>query len=485
MAAAGPVRLRAGLAARLRPASAARITGGLWAGQRTAVAEAGLSGGLDRAGHSGELCQWLEAVGWLSAEDRMSEALRARVDTAVGRLRAEPPDGIGHLIQAAIAHDRATGRTDLLTDARTRADQLCERTGPAGDQRIETALVELYRHTGATKYLDRARTLLGGAEPASLSALAGMADVYLETGEPELLAAAERQWAELVRTRTHLTGEITGDSLVASVLLSWRLLLATGKSRYADLIERTLHNAFLAGLSADGPPEVMRLLTSIQHYVASSIEDGLVLHPYLTGGYAVDTAHGPVSVLVRTDYPWHGSIRIQIGQSIDQDWTLALRIPAWAQGYRVYIDDAPVSLHVLDGWLRLCRRWWIGDTLRLELDLKPRLTEANPRVDAARGCLAIERGPLVYRLAAAEPDADLDDVLLDSAAEMSTVERDGQVLVTASGRERADTHPDSWWPYRTPPERVPLGRTVELTAVPYCARGNGEFGETRVWLPRT
>ena len=267
-------------------------------------------------------------------------------------------------------------------------------------------------------------------------------------------------------------------------MLSWRLLLATGKSRYADLIERILHNAFLAGLSAERGPDLLRLLASVQHYVAVSVPDGLVLHQYLTGGYAVDTTHGPVSVLVHTDYPWHGSIRIQIGQSIDRDWTLALRIPAWAADYRVFIDDEPVGPRSPDGWLRLCRRWWIGDTVRLELDLPPRLTEASPRLATARGCLAIERGPLVYCLDSAGDEVDLDDVLLDPAAGLSTVERDGQVLVRASGRERLDTHSDPWWPYRAPAERVVLGPTVELTAVAYYTWGNKEGGGTRVWLPR-
>jgi hypothetical protein len=636
----GPIRLRGVLASRLRPAAAARITGGLWADRRRVVAEAGIPSGfeqLERAGNfhnlrlaagattgdyrgaypflDSDLYKWLEAVAWLQAEDRVDEEQAARlteqVDFVVDLLRAaQQPDGYlqsyfqvvedgaryrnlewghemycaGHLIQAAVAHQRATGRTDLLDIARKLADHLCDTFGPGrkrgvdGHPEIETALVELYRGTGEARYLElagyfvdgrghgwlgagrfgarywqdhepvRTATEVTGHAVRQLYLLAGVVDVYLETGESDLLAAAERLWDNLVATQTYLTGgvgahhtdEAFGDphelpperaytetcAAIASVMFSWRLLLATGKARYADLIERTLYNGFLAGLSLSGqeyryvnplhvrgghpdvggdssvarqpwltcaccPPNIMRLLASLHHYAACSAEDGLVLHQYMPGGYVADTEGGQVSVLVRTDYPWHGSVKIQIGQSIDQDWMLALRIPQWANGYRVYIDDEPVSGWAVDGWLRICRRWWIGDTVRLELDLPARFTEADPRVDAVRGCLAIERGPLVYCVEAADhgKDVDLDEVLLDPSTKLSTVERRNplgeHVAITAIGRVRPAAKSESWWPYGAPASSPEPGAAVELTAIPYYTWGNREAGPMRVWLPHT
>ena len=120
----------------------------------------------------------------------------------------------------------------------------------------------------------REATAVEGHAVRQLYLLAGVADVYAETGDASLLEAAERLWAEMVATKTYLTGgigahhtdEAFGDpyelpnersycetcAAIASIMFSWRMLMITGEARYADLIERTLYNGFLAGLSLDG-----------------------------------------------------------------------------------------------------------------------------------------------------------------------------------------------------------------------------------------
>lgn len=304
------------------------------------------------------------------------------------------------------------------------------------------------------------------------------------------------------------------------------MALLTGEARYSDLIERTLFNGFLAGVSLDGerwlyvnplqvrdghtdpggdqsarrtrwfrcaccPPNVMRLLAGLEHYLASSDAGGLQIHQYVTGRYS----SGPVTVRAETDYPWEGTVAFTVEETPGESpWTLSLRIPQWCRAFRVRCgqetydrSDAPVA----DGWLRLARTWSPGDRVVLELGIEPRLTAADPRVDAVRGCVAIERGPLVYCLEQTDhPGGGLDDIVLDTTRPLAVKHRPdllgGVTTVVAAGRRRRI--PDrGWWPY-TPAGTTEAGapddgEPVELTAIPYYAWANREDGSMRVWLP--
>ncbi|MGW5430326.1 glycoside hydrolase family 127 protein [Streptomyces sp. NPDC004059] len=450
---AGP--LQAGPDARLalRPAASARITGGLWQQRRAVNARTSIPDGFARLEQAGNLhdlrlaagtttgaytndlpfmdsdvYKWLEAVAWAESEGA-DERLESQVDQLTALLAdAQEPRGYlqsyfqvvrpddrfvdlrwghelycaGHLIQAAVAHARTTGRTDLLAIARRVADHVDATFGPGrnegvcGHPEIETALVELYRHTGERRYLTlaqffvdrRGHRVLGedrfgapyrqdhtpvreaeevaGHAVRQLYLLAGVVDVGVETGDGELLAAAERLWEDMVATKTYLTGgigshhtdESFGDSYelpseraycetcaaIASIQFSWRLLLATGRARYADLIERTLYNGFLSGVSLSGdhylyvnplqvrdgharrggdhtplrtpwfrcaccPPNVMRLLASLQHYVAAGDDTGLTVHQYMPGAYASDTGSGSGSGSGRVGSRWPPTTR--------------------------------------------------------------------------------------------------------------------------------------------------------------------------------
>ncbi|TLS48138.1 glycoside hydrolase family 127 protein [Streptomyces montanus] len=495
----------------------------------------------------------------------------------------------GHLIQAAVAHHRSTGRDELLDVARRFADHIDSVFGPPGSGKpidgvdghpeIETALVELYRETGERRYLDlaghfvdsyghgklggdaysqdrvplRSADTVEGHAVRQLYLLAGAADLAAETGDAELLGACERLWQAMTATKTHLTGglgahhakEDFGDpfelpneraycetcAAIASIQWSWRMALLTGEARYSDLIERTLFNGFLAGVSLDGeswlyvnplqvrdghtdsggdqsarrtrwfscaccPPNVMRLLAALQHYLASGDAHGLQIHQYVTGSYRGDLDGVPVAVSTHTDYPWQGTVAFTIDESPrDRPWTLSLRIPQWCRTYRVRCgtetydqSDAPVS----DGWLRWERTWAPGDEVVLELGLEPRLTVADPRVDAVRGCVAIERGPLVYCLEEVDhPGTGLDDIVLDTTRPLAERHRPdllgGVTTVVATGHRRHI--PDAgWWPYRPAGDTAldaapPTDEQVRLTAVPYYAWANRQNGSMRVWLP--
>ncbi|MFE5035945.1 glycoside hydrolase family 127 protein [Streptomyces sp. NPDC056683] len=626
---AGPVRPTPDARTALRPA-AVTVDGGFWHDRRATNSRVSLPQGADLLESAGNLhnlrlaagtaegvfqgaypfvdtdvYKWLEAASWQLA-DEGGELLADDVSRIVALVAdAQQPDGYlntwfqlvkggeryqdlrwghelycaGHLIQAAVAHHRSTGRPELLDVARRFADHIDSVFGLPGSGRpvdgidghpeVETALVELYRETGERRYLDlagyfvdrhghgllggdaycqdrvplRAATDVEGHAVRQLYLLAAAADLVAETGDAELRAASERLWHAMTATKTHLTGglgahhdqEEFGDpyelpneraycetcAAIASVQWSWRMALLTGEARYSDLIERTLYNGFLAGVSLDGerwlyvnplqvrdghtdtggdqsarrtrwfrcaccPPNVMRLLASLPHYLASGDEQGLQIHQFVTGTYATDR----VRVRAETDYPWHGTIAFTVEETPSgEPWTLSLRIPKWCREFRVRCGGETYDSPADDGWLRLSRTWTPGDLVVLELALEPRLTAADPRVDAVRGCVAIERGPLVHCLEQVDhPGGGLDDIVLDPSRPLAVKHRPdllgGVTTVVAAGRRRRV--PDrGWWPYApaTGPAAEPGGEPVELTAIPYHVWANREDGSMRVWLP--
>ncbi|MEV5843240.1 beta-L-arabinofuranosidase domain-containing protein [Streptomyces sp. NPDC051985] len=646
---AGPVRPTPGAVSPSRPAALARVEGGFWAERRRINAEVSLADGPERLEAAGNLAnlraaallrteggtvpagfagdfqfqdsdayKWLEAACWQladSPDDARAAELAAEAETVVGLIAAaqredgylqtyyqlgggepwtEPGWGhelycAGHLIQAAVAHHRATGSDRLLDVARRFADHIDSVFGPGkqvdtvcGHPEVETALVELYRTTSERRYLDLARyfidrrghgTLSSGADRGhdrdpgpefwqdhtpvreatevaghavrQLYLLAGAADLAAETGDRQLRAALERLWDDMVTTKTYVSGavgsrhdwEAFGDAhelpadrayaetcaAIASIHFSWRMALLTGEARYSDLVERTLFNGFLAGAGLDGrtwlyvnplhhrarsherpgdqtahrtpwfrcaccPPNVMRLLASLPHYIATTGDDGLHLHQYATGVYGGDG----LTVRVATEYPWDGTVTATVEEATGTGpRTLALRVPAWCTRYTLALNGTVVDGRAESGWLRVAHAFVRGDTVRLELAMPARLTVAGPRVDAVRGCAAIERGPLVYCLEQTDQPGGLDpdDVVLDAGQPLTVDWRPGLLggVNTVSGAGRllaADER--AGWPYRPLGAEEPRsGEGVRLTAVPYYAWANREAGGMRVWMPLT
>ncbi len=482
----------------------------------------------------------------------------------------------GHLFQAAVAQHRATGDDRLLRIARRFADYIDSVFGPStrvatpGHPEIEMALVELYRETGERRYLDlagffvdrRGRGWLGpgrynssayfqdrvpvreamgveGHAVRSLYLATGVADLYLETGEAALLEALSRQWHDLVAHKLYVTGGVGARHLaeafgqpyelpsdlaycetcgaIASVMWSWRMLLATGESRFADLIDRTLHNAILGGVSLAGdryfyvnplasngeaehlsrgggrrkewhlvaccPPNVMRLFASLGHYVATRDASGLQIHQYVPARIAAQS----VALRMDTAYPWDGRVQLTVEEAGGGPWALSLRVPGWCDGAVARVNGREAA--GAPGYLRLDRAWARGDVIELDLPMEPRLVEAHPWVESTRGCAAIERGPLVYCVEQADhPDARIADLELDAGAPLVPAwepdRLDGVTVVRATGVE-VDT---AGWKdrlYRPVAAAPPASRRrVALTAIPYYAWANREPGAMRVWIPR-
>lgn len=477
----------------------------------------------------------------------------------------------GHLFQAAVAYHRATGKTELLAVARRFADLIAglfgagKREGTPGHPEIEMALIELYRDTGEHRYLElagyfvdqrghgtigggayhqdrvpiRQAEILEGHAVRQLYLTAGVTDLYLETGERALLDAMLRQWDDLAAHKLFITGgvgarhegEAFGDpyelpndrcycetcAAIASIMWNWRLLLATGERRFADLIERTLFNGFLSGLSHDGqryfyvnpllsrvgtgrpewygcaccPPNVMRLLASLGHYIATSDQTGLQIHQYAPAriDIGLETA-GRVALRLETAYPWQGDVRLIVEEPGAAPWALSLRLPGWCEAPSLRVNGEPAGPHAANGYALLERAWRAGDAVELSLTMPPRLTVAHPRVDAARASAAIERGPLVYCLEQCDQEAGVDvlDVEIDESAPLEAVWREellGGMTIVEAGGLAVDNQA---WDGRL---YASLGgspdvsrRPVRLVAVPYYAWANRDPGAMRVWIPR-
>lgn len=503
---------------------------------------------------------------------------------------------IGHLIQAGIAHRRSTGRTELFDVAVRAADAAVQAFGGLrrkdtdGHEEIEMALVELYRETGTVEYLDLAQqlvdvrghgildpkghfdnayyqdatpvreasTVVGHAVRATYL-LAGVVDLHMETGERALLDAALRQWESMTATQTYLNGalgsrydgEAFGDSFelppdlvygetcasIGNIMLSWRLLLTTGESRFADAIERALYNLFSASTSVERtaffynnpaqrrtalpasptdtrpvradapgtrpvwfqcaccPPNIMRTIASLGAYVATSTERGAQLHQYLPSALTLPVAGGTVRLDVTTAYPVDGHVVITVGATPEASWSLGLRRPDWAESPTLTVNGEPVTTVVNGlGYLEIDRAWTEGDVVVLTLPVEPRLTVAHPSVDAVRGTVAIERGPVVYAFENIDQESGVDlnhiEILVDRPlVEEARHDFLGQghhrptVIVHATGLARDDAPwgGRGWTTLGTEPR--PVGREVELVAIPYALWANRGPSVMRIFAP--
>ncbi|MBA8792444.1 hypothetical protein FHX74_000038 [Friedmanniella endophytica] len=582
----------------------ASVTAGLWADRIRANADAAIPAGLKQleeaqnlhnlrvaAGEEegdvigpifadSDVHKWLEAAAWEYGRSHDEDLLASILQITRTLAAAQAEDGYldsvvqvrereryrklewshehycaGHLMQAAVALVRTSGRTELLDVVVKLADHLVATFGTEdgkydfvdGHPVVEMGLVELYRETGTQAYLDlaryfveaRGRGLLAthGVEPTYFSdrvpvreqttveghavravyLAAGAADVAAETGDTALLEALGTQYAAMARGKQYVTGglgarwegEAFGDDFelpadrayaetcaaIGGVQWAWRMLLATGEASYADQVERMLYNGFLSGVSLGGteyfyvnplqlrtgahadenrspahgrrgwfscaccPPNVMRTFASFTGYLATSTDTSVQLHQYVPG--TVDDPRTGLGVEVATDYPWDGSIALTVTAAPDREIALSLRVPAWAEG--ATLDGRPVEA---GAYATVTRTFAVGEVVRLELPMAPRWTAAHPRVDAVRGCRALERGPLVYALEQSDqPDGVVvDDIVVDPDAELGVEHR-----------------PDLLGGVRVITLREASGAT--LTAIPYHVWANRGPQAMRVWLP--
>ncbi len=552
-----------------------------------------------------DVYKWLEAASWSLATDPDPD-LERMVDAAITEIAdAQRPDGYlntyftferaherwtdfdlhemycaGHLIQAAVAHFRATGARRLLDVAVRFADHICHLFGPEeegkrpavdGHEEIEMALVELFRATGDRRYLYQARYfvdarghgLLGepygrfdpsysqdheplrdqrevvGHAVRALYLYCGATDVYAEIGEPDLLDALRRLWRNMTTKRMYVSGGLGsryegeafgGDyelpnerayaetcAAIAGVMWNWRLLLVSGEARYADLMEHTLYNAVLPGISLDGrryfyqnpladdgthrrrpwfgcaccPPNVARLLASLPGYIYCTSDDAVWVHLYAEGTAAVDLGDHAVRLAQRTDYPWDGNVEISVEEG-GGEFGLMLRVPSWCEeGCTPVVNGEAMDASFPPGsYAKVRRLWRAGDTVRLDLPMPVRRLESHPHVVENAGRVALARGPLLYCVERADnPGLDPRDLVLPAYSN-PLVRFDPQLLggVTVLDARAEVLVPEEAWKdrlYRTARPQPDGGQeagSTTLRAVPLYAWANREPGAMRVWL---
>jgi uncharacterized protein len=494
---------------------------------------------------------------------------------------------IGHLVQASIAWHRATGDDRLLEIGDRALDRIETELGPGGREvveghpEIEMALVERYRTTGRERDLELARLLVerrgrGLLGPGRLGDRywqdhqpvreardpvghavrqvyldCGVVDLATELGDLELLASAVIRWEALTRTRMYLTGglgarhrdEALGDAYelppdrayaetcaaIGSVMLAWRLLLATGEARYADVMERTMYNAVVGGIGLNGdrfaysnplqrrttgalvaegatatlrspwfacsccPPNLMRFVASMPDLVATEDDAGIQVHHLVSGTVEGAADNGARRVRVETGYPWSGEASLVVESTGAAPWTVALRVPDWASSHVVLVNGTPASIALDDGWLRVDRAWVPGDRMEFSLPVVPRFTLPDPRIDAVRGTVALERGPIVYALEGhdLQPGTVLEAVSVASDASVATAS-DPLLRLPGAGPELevaatiADLPDVGAVPYHEAgsPEAMPSAtHPVRVRAIPFFATGNRGATAMRVWIP--
>ena len=485
---------------------------------------------------------------------------------------------LGHMVQAAVALDRANGRHDLLDIARAFVDLVDRRFGPGRDDgicghpEIETALVELYRHTGEQRYLTLAVRMIDlrgtgllkvgglgaryfqdhapvreasdavGHAVRQLYLNAGVTDAFLENGDATLLSAMDAQWSSVHERKMYLSGafgsrhrdEAFGDdyelpserayaetcATIADLHWTWRMLLAggtAGTAAYAETIEREVHNALAASIDATGtkffysnplqqrpdrfseenaprertpwyacaccPPNIARTVAQMSSYVASTTggagTDGdaageLWLHQIAAAEIDLPGHLGDGVLRVETTYPAGATVEITVHGRVEPGARLAVRVPSWSAASMLTTPDGQVAADD-DGYAHV--DLVEGATYTLELDVSPRWTRGHHKVDAVRGCLALERGPVVFCIeqASLPEGAIVDDLVLTADAPVEVGPRELHVTVTTAS--------PTGGLYTAPGDTTSDAQTFTVPAIPFSTWGNAAPGAMRVWLP--
>lgn len=482
---------------------------------------------------------------------------------------------LGHMVEGAIAHYQATGKRNFLDIAIKYADCVCREIGDGpnqvarvpGHQIAEMALAKLYLVTGDKKYLDQAKYFLDKRGYTSRKDLysqahkpvveqdeavghavraaymyAGMADVAALTGDSAYIKAIDRIWDNIVEKKYYITGGIGATSngeafgenyelpnmsaycetcaAIGNVYVNYRLFLLHGDSKYYDVLERTLYNGLISGVSLDGggffypnplesmgqhqrqpwfgcaccPSNICRFIPSLPGYIYAVKDNDVYVNLFMSNTADLDVKGKEVVISQSTNYPWNGKVGITVDKNKAGKFAMKIRIPGWVRnqvvpsdlysyddgkrlGYTVKVNGQPVTATLEKGYFTIDRNWKKGDKVEVDFEMEPRVVVANSKVEADRGRVAVERGPIVYCAEWPDNDFDVLSVLINQNPKFETVDKpellegivelvtDGQVLeFDKSGRL--------------------VTKDVKITMIPYYAWAHRGRGNMAVWLPR-
>ncbi len=484
----------------------------------------------------------------------------------------------GHLFEAAAAHYQATGKTNLLNVALKEANLLCDTFGPGtnqlhlwpGHEIVEMGLVRLYRITGDRRYLKLAKYFIDvrGSHPGGddyhqsrippveqTEAIghavragylySGMADVAALTGDPQYTRAIDAIWQNATGKKLYLTGgigsraqgEAFGDNYelpnltaynetcaaVANIFWNERLFLLHGDAKYLDVLERTLYNGLLSGVSLDGrkffypnplesdgtqqrspwfgcaccPGNLARFLPSLPGYLYAQSGDTLYVNLYASSTASIKLESGRTfKITQETRYPWDGKVKLTVNPEWEKNknFTLKLRIPGWARDeavpgglykfsdmlheavtLNVNGEDVPIQLD--KGYVTLDRAWKAGDEIELGLPMLIRKVAASQNVVADRGRIALQRGPIVFCAEWPDtPKGKVRQLLLPDEQPLTTrfdpALLNGVQVIEGKGFNVVTNE---------------FGHTVkrlqDFMVIPYYAWANRGPGDMTVWIP--
>ncbi len=400
---------------------------------------------------------------------------------------------LGHMVEGAIAHYQATGKRNFLDIAIKYADCVCREIGDnpgqvvrvPGHQIAEMALAKLYLVTGDKKYLDQAKFFLDkrgyttrtdeysqahkpvveqdeavGHAVRAAYMYAGMADVAALTGDSAYINAIDKIWDNIVGKKYYITGGIGATSngeafgknyelpnmsaycetcaAIGNVYVNYRLFLLHGDSKYYDVLERTLYNGLISGVSLDGggffypnplesigqhqrqpwfgcaccPSNICRFIPSLPGYIYAIKDRDVYVNLFMSNTADLDVAGKKLVLSQSTRYPWNGDVNIKVDKNNAGKFTMKIRIPGWVRnqvvpsdlytysdgkrlGYTVTLNGTPLTGELKDGYFCIDRQWKKGDQVDVHFDMEPRTVKANNKVEADRGRVAVERGPIV------------------------------------------------------------------------------------------
>ena len=487
---------------------------------------------------------------------------------------------LGHLITAGIIHKRATGKTTLFDCGRKAADFLYNFLTNDAAELSRNAIcpshymgaAEMYRETGDAKYLTLAKGLIAirdsvqngedhnqdrhkfreqyeamGHAVRANYLYAGVADLYAETGEAQLMKNLSAIWDDIIQHKIYIMGgcgalydgvspdgttynqpsiqqihqaygrqfqlpqEAAHNEICAQIgmmLFSWRMFQTTGDTKYIDNIENELYNGILSGISIDGkdffytetlrrtkefpytmrwpkhrqhyitcfccPPNTLRTLCQAQEYAYAV--SGQTLYVNLYGQNALKTKN--LEVEQTTDYPWDGKVTLTVKKAKNLQ-TIQLHKPNWCDKYTVKVNGENADLSIT-------RKWKKGDVIELNLDMRPRLVEANPLVEEAKNQVAVMRGPIVYCLEGQDIQGDcrISDIALPTDIQLKEVPMtiEGHSFTALEGD--AVVTNDKTWDNQTLYRELskPASRKVRIRLIPYYAWDNRGIQDMSLWL---
>lgn len=482
---------------------------------------------------------------------------------------------LGHMVEGAIAHYQATGKRNFLDIAIRYADCVCREIGSGegqlvrvpGHQIAEMALAKLYIVTGDQKYLDEAKFFLDqrghtsrrdaysqahkpvveqdeavGHAVRATYMYAGMADVAALTGDTAYIHAIDRIWDNIVGKKYYITGGIgataNGEAFganyelpnmsaycetcaaIGNVYVNYRLFLLYGESKYYDVLERTLYNGLISGVSLDGggffypnplesrgqhqrqpwfgcaccPSNICRFIPSLPGYVYAVKDKDVYVNLFMSNEANLEVGKKSVVLEQQTRYPWDGDVAVSVKKNKVGAFAMKIRIPGWVRGqvvpsdlyrysdgkrlgYSVKVNGQSVESELQDGYFTIERRWKKGDKVEVHFDMEPRVVKAHAKVEADRGRVAVERGPLVYCAEWPDNDFDIMSVLVNRRPQFETVEKPDMLCGLTEIKTGAQVLGyDS--------EGRLTASDVELTLIPYYAWAHRGSGNMMVWLPQ-